>query len=216
LQSETLAGTFNYRVVAAHWTSISLYLPLIREKFEVAPSFAGSFAGRHAYPLRFNVSHTRLWENSRYGRFFLVLSGEIFWNNSKESHALSKTSFADYKEMGGSDTLHAGQMASDEVYIGDYENFFTPLLKGQFIYIPRNSHVGVSFLLEQNFGLYNALNARLGVPIVLINKKAEPAINFEVQVRYFDIGNKISPGKGLTDKTSIGVSVGVPFSRIAF
>lgn len=193
-QSETLAKNLMYHCISVHWTSISLYLPLISERFETAPSLADSIVSRHAFPLHFNISHTRLWENSLYGRFFVTLSGELFWNNSR-------------------DAVH---LPSDEVYTGNYESYFTPLVKGQFIYIPRNSHIGVSFLLEQNFGAFHALNARLGVPIVLINKKAEPAINFEFQVRYFDIGNSVSPGKGLPDKTSIGVSVGIPFSRIAY
>jgi hypothetical protein len=193
-QSETLAKAFMYQCISVHWTSISLYLPLIRERFETAPSLADSVVVRHAYPLHFNISHTRLWESSKYGRFFATLSGELFWNNSRD----------------------AIRLPSDEIYTGNYENYFTPLVKGQFIYIPRNSHVGVSFLLEQNFGAYHALNGRLGVPIVLINKKAEPAINFEFQVRYFDMGNSLSPAKGLPDKTSIAVSVGIPFSRIAY
>jgi len=71
-------------------------------------------------------------------------------------------------------------------------------------------------LLEQNFGRYNALNGKLGIPLVLINKKAEPSINFEFQIRFFDISNKINSANGPANKTSIGVSVGIPFSKIAY
>jgi len=78
LQSETLAKTFNYNLVAVNWTSISFYIPLISEKFEVAQSLTTRFENKHAYPLHFAISHTRLWESSKSGRFFLTLAGEVF------------------------------------------------------------------------------------------------------------------------------------------
>ena len=66
------------------------------------------------------------------------------------------------------------------------------------------------------YGKYNPLNARIGIPIVLINKQAEPAINFEFQVRVFDITGKIDADRLTTGKTSIGVSIGIPLCRIAY
>jgi hypothetical protein len=216
LQSETLSRTFNYNVVAVNWTSISLYIPVITEKFETAPSFATNLGSRNAYPLHANITHTWLWDDSRHGRLFLSVAGDAFLNNSRDGYGLYKTNYADYRSLGGADTLHAAAFKSNEFYIGEYKSFITPALKGQVVYFPPDSHIGVSFLLEQHFGTYKALNGVLGVPIVLINKQAVPAVDFEFQVRFFDLSNKIGPASGLPGKTSIGLSVGIPFSKIAY
>ena len=196
-QSETLARTFNYGVVAVNWTSISLYAPLVTENFITVPDSNAAHTERHAYPLHVNLTHTRLWEGSRFGRLYLSLAGDLSMNNSRDGYALDR-------------------FLADDLYIGGYRNFITPALKGQVIYVPRDSHIGISFALQQNFGSYHALNGTLGFPIVLINKKAEPSVNFEFQVRLFDIGNQLEPRSGLPGKTSVGLTMGVPFSKIAF
>jgi hypothetical protein len=52
------------------------------------------------------------------------------------------------------------------------------------VYFPTGSHVGTSVLAKQNFGRYHLLNGRLGIPIVLINSKKIPAVNFEIYVLF--------------------------------
>jgi len=194
-QAETLARSFNYTVMAFHWTSISVYIPLITENFQTAPTAAGDPVTRHAYPLHLNLTHTRLWEGSRFGRLFVTLAGDLSWNNSRDSYVLVK---------------------AGDGYIGEYRTFLTPDLKAQLIYLPTNSHIGVSFLAKQSIGDYHATDAILGFPIVLINKKAEPAVNFEFQVRFYDLGHTIEPGTGFSGHTAVGLTVGVPFSKIAY
>ncbi|HEY6902317.1 MAG TPA: hypothetical protein VI233_16790, partial [Puia sp.] len=66
------------------------------------------------------------------------------------------------------------------------KDFLTPSLNGRFVYLPHNSHFGLSGSLQQNFGPYHATVSTIGLPIVLIDKKAEPACNFEFQVRFND------------------------------
>ncbi|MBN9383849.1 MAG: hypothetical protein J0H74_24040 [Chitinophagaceae bacterium] len=194
-QAEHLAKSFNYGVFAFHWTSISLYIPLVTENFQTLPTPGADPMSRHAWPLHFNISHTRLWEGSKFGRFFATLAGDVTLNNARDGFMLTK---------------------SGNQYIGDYKNFITPSIKGQLIYFPKDSHIGISFHLEQAIGDYHAMNGILGVPIVLINKKAEAAMNFEFQVRFYDMGHSIDAGKGLNGRTAIGVTAGVPFSKISF
>jgi hypothetical protein len=93
---------------------------------------------------------------------------------------------------------------------------YVPDLKAQVIYLPANSHIGISFLAKQAIGDYHATDAILGFPIVLIDKKAEPAVNFEFQLRFYDLGHTIGPGMGLAGHTAVGLTIGVPFSKIAF
>ena len=194
-QSEALARTFNYAVIAVNWTSLSLYVPLVTENFYTAPDLTSDPVTRHAYPLHFNITHTRLWEGSQFGRFYATLAGDLTLSNSRDGYGLDKTG---------------------DLYTGDYKKFLTPALTAQAVYFPRDSHIGISLHLEQNFGSYRALNGRLGIPVVLINKKAEPSVNFEFQVRFFDLSDQVGPRKGLPGKTSVGLTMGIPFSKIAF
>ncbi len=60
------------------------------------------------------------------------------------------------------------------------------------------------------------MNGKIGLPVVLIDKKGNPAVTFEFQVRFFDINSKVQPEIKLSDKTSVGFSIGVPFSKIVY
>jgi len=215
-QAETLTNTNNFRLITTGWTSVTASLPLVFPKFIVSDSLNGAFQEKHPYPLEVSLSHTRLWESSKAGRLFLTFYGNLLLNNSKLSHALDKTDFTEYENMGGTDTLYLAALKNDKAYIGHYETYVTPSLRGRLVYFPPDSHVGVSFLVEQNFGTYNLLNARLGIPIVLINSKKLPAANFEFDILFFDMANKIDPAKKYGNKTSIGLHIGIPFSRLMY
>ncbi len=216
MQAQTLLTTNDYKCISTSWTSISGYIPLILERFNVAKSLTTSFNQKHAYPLGITLSHTHFWESTKFGRLFITLSGQAFWNNSKESHALNEVSVGAYKILGGADTINVAKLNSNDVYIGSYSTFVTPLLKGKIVYVPTDWHFGIALTIEKNFGTYQALNGTLGVPIVLIDKHANPSVNFEFQVHYFDLSNIVIPGKKIFAKTSIGLTVGVPFSKIIY
>lgn len=192
-QAETLARTFNYGVMAFNWTSVSIYVPLVTENFQSTPTLADAPVHRHAYPLYLHLRHSRLWESSHFGRLFLTVAGDVALNNSRDAFGWNS-----------------------DLYVGEYEHFVTPSFKLQAVYLPTDSHIGVSGSLQQYFGRWDVLNAVVGVPIVLINKQAEPAINFEFQVRFFDISNRLVHVDGMPGRTSIGMTMGVPFSKIAF
>lgn len=172
-----------------------MYVPLITENFQVAPAPGDAPSTRHAYPLHFNITHTRLWEGSKFGRIFATLAGDARLNNSSDGYQLYKFG---------------------SLYTGDYKTFITPSVKGQLAWFPTDSHIGISFQLQQFMGDYHALNGILGIPVVLINKQAEAAMNFEFQVRFYDMGNSIDAGRGLNGRTAIGLTAGIPFSKIAF
>jgi hypothetical protein len=195
-QAEALARTFNYGVISFHWTSVSAYIPLVTTNFLVAPTPSDVYGTHHAYPAHVNLTHTRLWEGSHFGRLFLTLAGDVSLNNSRDAWLLDKR--------------------ADSGYSGNFRQFVTPAVRLQAVWLPTDSHVGLSFLLQQHFGDFDALNAIIGVPVVLIDKHAEPAINFEFQVRFFDLSNRVATRAGMPGKTSIGMTMGVPFSKIGF
>ena len=197
-QAKNLARTFDYGVFAFHWTSVGLYVPLITQIVPTAPVAGTGLAGatnKHAYPLSLNITHTRLWESSAWGRLFATLAGDVWLNNTRDGFLMDK---------------------SGAVYSGDFRQFVTPLFKGQVVYFPKNSHIGVSCLVQQAVGDYHATDVVVGLPVVLINKQAEPAMNFEFQVRFYDVGHSVGAGKGLNGRTAVGVTAGVPFSKIGF
>ena len=196
-QSQMLAKRLDYRLITLDWTSLSIYIPLITENIHVAPTPASPFTTHHGYPIQLDLSHTRLWESVPAGRFYLTITGSLYLNNARDGYQLDTTGAKGY-------------------YLGDYGNFLTPTVKAGLAWFPPTSHVGFSLHAEQNFGPYHALNGSIGVPILLINKKAEPACNFEFLVRFPDLANTLPSSRGLPGRTAVGLTVGVPFSKIAF
>jgi len=188
-QAVNVARTFDYGVFAFHWTSVSLYAPLITE---IVPAGGGN---KHAYPVSLNVTHTRLWESAAWGRLFATVAGDVWLNNTRDGYLMDKVGY---------------------MYTGNFRQFVTPCFKGQIVWFPKDSHIGISGLVQQAMGDYHATDVIVGLPVVLINKQAEPAVNFEFQVRFYDMGHSVAAGRGLNGRTAVGVTVGVPFSKIAF
>jgi sulfur relay (sulfurtransferase) DsrC/TusE family protein len=216
LQAETLTKSMNFKLISTHWTAIQCYVPVVFSKYNVAPSLTEAFQQVKSYPFELTLNHTRLWESSRKGRFFATLGGGIFFNNSKLSYSLDKINYADYKIIGGTDTQHDEALKNDKAYLGDYENFITPSVQYRMVYFPVEYHLGISILVQQNFGIYNFLNTRIGIPVVLINSKKTPSVNFEFYVSLTDLTNNAGPSNNLVNKTMAGLSVGIPLSRLMY
>jgi len=216
LQAETLTNTNNFKRISTGWTSVTVYVPLAFPAYTTAQSITAPFSEKHPYPLALMLSHTRLWESAKAGRLFFTLGGTLLFNNSKLSYGLEKISVNDYKNLGGTDTIRLATVKNERVYIGDYKTFLDARFDARVVYFPASSHIGISFLLEQNTGGYKLLNGRLGIPIVLINSKKTPAVNIEFQALFFDMTKKIAVDKKQGNKTAIGVNVGIPFSRLMY
>jgi hypothetical protein len=216
LQAETLTKTMNFKLISTHWTAIQFYIPVVFSKYSIAPSLTEDFQHEKSYPLELTLNHTRLWESSTKGRFFATLGGGILLNNSKFSYRLDKINYADYKIMGGTDTQHDEELKNDKAYFGDYDNFITPSLQCRMVYFPVEYHLGISILVQQNFGSYNFLNTRIGIPVVLINSKKTPAVTFEFYVSLTDLTSKADPAKEPVNKAMAGLSVGIPLSRLMY
>ncbi len=216
LQAETLTKTMNFKLISTHWTAIQFYIPVVFSMYSVAPSPTEEFQHENSYPLELTLNHTRLWESSKTGRFFVTFGGGILLNNSKFGYSLDKINYADYKIMGGTDTQHDEELKNEKAYIGDYDNFITPSLQCRLVYFPVEYHLGISILVQQNFGSFNFLNTRIGIPVVLINSKKTPAVTFEFYVSLTDLTNKADLTNGIPNKAMAGLSVGIPLSRLMY
>jgi hypothetical protein len=212
LQAALLTKTGDFRLISTNWTSFTAYVPLLFPKYTVAPSLVTSFNEKHPYPFKVMINHTRLWESAHAGRLFFTLNGTLLFNNSKLSYGLSKLNYSEYKNLGGTDTTQTADPGNNKLYIGNYKAFVTPSLSARLVYFPPASHVGFSVLAEQGFNEYNLLNCKLGVPIILINSKKTPAVNIECYMLLLDLTGKVNTA----GKTSIGLSLGIPFSRLMY
>ncbi|WP_343112318.1 hypothetical protein [Mucilaginibacter sp.] len=212
VQSDLLVQSNNFNLITDNWTTFGVYLPVIPQKFQVSTDLASNVSSRHNYPFEVFITHTRFFESPKIGRIFFTINAKGFLNNTVQSGTLYQADVNEGSIINGAETVTINK---GDRFIGNYRNFFTPAVSGKLVYIPGNSHVGLSFRVEKNFGTYHALNSILGIPIVLIDKKGAPAINFECQLLFADMSNTIKtnlPG----NKTSIGLTVGIPFSKIVY
>jgi hypothetical protein len=215
-QYQELVATRRYKTITTHWTNLSVYLPIILQRFTVSSSLSIPTETKKAYPFEVTLGHTRFWESRRLGRFFLSLEATAFLNNSVQSFLLTDMSYNDYKSAGGIDTLLLSSRKINSLYLGSYQSFLTPMARLNGVYYPPESHIGISATIEQNVGTYKALNCVVGIPIVLINKQGAPSANFEFQVRYFDCTHVLFPNRTLSDNLSVSLAVGIPFSKIIY
>jgi hypothetical protein len=213
-QAELLTKTAYFKTVSFGYTSFTATIPIIAPTYTVASSISAAFAQKHSYPLQLMLAHTRLWEGNHWGRLFLTVGGSLLLSNSKLGYGLDKINTATYKAMGGRDTLTLAQ--KEKAYFGNYQTFITPAVKGRVIYYPTNSHVGFSIIAEQHIGKDNLLNARVGVPIVLINSKKTPAATFECYISFFDMGHVVKNLEGRGKRTTVGIAAGIPLSRLMY
>jgi hypothetical protein len=208
-QSDLLIKSGNYNSVSDSWTSVSAYLPVIRQQYKVS---TGAQTNKYySYPFEVSLTHTRFWESFKTGRIFFTLNAKAKLNNTIQNGLLYPANMIGELDGGNNTVINNGN-----VWVGDFKNFITPVAACKLVYIPPNSHVGASFRIEQNTGRYHALNAMVGIPIVLIDKNGVPAITFECQLLYADWNNSIKANRLPGNKTAVGVTVGIPFSKIVY
>ncbi len=211
-EAKALEGEGTHNLITSHWISLAMYIPLTASKYSVAQSFSTNFTDKELYPWEFNGSLNWIFESRRWGRLFAHLTAGVFNNSSVKSKGVDEIDLNSYKVLGGTDTLSYALLDTDDAYVGDYSDFITPILKGQLVWFPPKLNVGVSVLVEQNFGDYNPLNGKIGIPVRLKGKDDDSFVNFELQVRATDINGTMDPDKSLSKKTTYGISVGLPFS----
>lgn len=212
LQATLLLDKQYFKVISTHFTSVAVNTPIIYPAYYVASSLTTKFQQQHSYPFEIGLSHTRFWESTRMGRLFLTIGGKVLNNNSVLCYTLQKTNLSDYKNRGGSDSNQLASIQNNKAYIGLFKTFITPSINLRLNYFPPGSHIGLSILLDQSMGDYPILNARVGMPVVLINSKKLPAVNCEIYVLFYDVNNKLH----WRNSTSIGIGIGIPFSRLMY
>jgi len=215
-QYRELAASEKFRLVKMHWTSFAAYVPVILQRYMVAPSLTAPVADKKGYPFELSLAHTRFAESKRYGRLFLTLEAAAFLNNDVQSRSTAALSYQEYKNAGGTDSLRLEDRKINSIYIGDFKNRLSPSLSCRVVYFPPQSHIGISGSLCQSFGTFRSTDAKLGIPVVLIDKTTAPAINFEFNVHYRDLAHTAFPRRKFADNLYVSVHMGIPFSKIIY
>ncbi len=200
LQAQALLTTRSYLSISTHWTTLSGYLPVLPLRYSIASSSGTAY--KMSYPFEIRLSHTRFRESTQWGKFYLTFCGGVLGNDSPRSKALA---------LYGTALATVAPSSRD-----DFRYFVTPFVRGHVVFFPPESHIGVDLLLEQNMGTYHATNAQIGIPIVLIDKERYPAANFQFLLRLPDLGDSMHSGRSLSDKMVLGLSVGMPFSKMIY
>jgi hypothetical protein len=215
-QAKKLGESKNFNLIMTHWTSISIYLPVTSQKYTVGSDFLSNFNEENTYPWEINLAQNWIFESTRKGRFFISLNFGVGQNNSIKTEKIEKTTKERFLNLPPDqiDTMLLGKLKSDEVYVGAFSQFTTPIARIQGVWFPPGWNVGISVQGEKSFGTYDPLNARIGIPVRLKNQEGKTNVNFELQLRMFDLSNSVNPDKSRGDKTSVGVSVGLPFTSI--
>lgn len=205
-----------YKTAKTWWISSILDIPISRSEYLTAPRYTQPFATIKFFPWSFSFSYNRIWESQRLGKLFVLANAGIQTNNPIKTEQLTKTSLDVYKRLGGTDTLQLASLSADEAYVGDYKTFLSPSVRVQAVYFLPDWNVGASVQLERFFGNYDPLNLKLGLPIRLNDKDGKPTVNFEIQYKVADISNRLTSGKSWGEKSTIGLSVGLPFNSILY
>jgi hypothetical protein len=213
IQYRDLFETMRFKTIKMHWTNVNFYLPVIRQRFTVAENFTDNFSIKKAYPSEISISHTRFLETQKAAKIYFNIRAGLLANNSINSQILNWTSIETYEKLGGVNSTYLLDKQLDRITIGDFKNFLTPSLSAQFTYFPTENHFGFAASMEQNFGKFKALNGKIGIPIVLIDKQSAPQTNFEIQIRYFDLTNTLNSGRSIKDNVSIGLTLGQTIGR---
>lgn len=215
-EAKKLSETNSFNLIKTNWTTLEAFIPVTPQRFSASANFLSSFSEHVIMPWSASLSHNRIWESQKAGRFFLNLKAGVFNNNNVTTEELEKVSLEEYKNLGGTDTLSFARLSEEEAYIGSYQNFISSKISIQGVWFPKDWNIGVSLLFEKNFGKYNPLNGKLGIPIRFNDKEGDPTVNFEIQIRTFDMNNSIDPEKSFGKKLSAGISVGLPFSSVIY
>ncbi|WP_222164779.1 hypothetical protein [Edaphocola aurantiacus] len=201
-----------YNAFWNHWVSLDIYIPITRQQYRVAESFTALIEDRMLYNFEGTLIWSNIYERKKMRLLASIGLGTKIMNNITTAE-LEKYSIGSYKQLGGTDTLSLAQIKTDEIYIGNYNQFFIPLLKFNLVnFFLANKQIGLSLLAEKHFGAYNPLNIKAGIPFNLKGKDDDTKVSFELQFKWNDINNNILPDVNPSDKFMIGLSVGIPLT----
>ncbi|WP_282123597.1 hypothetical protein [Algibacter mikhailovii] len=182
-----------YNFLWDHYVTFEALLPVTERSYNLLPDVNQSSATTETFmPWKTLLGYTSFWKRGNEQIIYLSAFGSVFNNNNAEIEKLDKFNLQQ-PNASNNDVIEK----TTEVFIGDFEQFVTTNIKIEGVtYFLRKGSIGLSGALEQNFGEYDALNWKLGVPFSLKDKKGKPTVNFELQWKEVNKNHLVGIGVG--------------------
>ena len=171
-----------YTTIYNSWFTFEAYIPFGDKDYNVTPIKLDNKAS-HAqyYPFNTNLSFNWYKQKPNGFSYFGKLTSVIKGNSSIDVDGLTAKQFQSITTSNGNSALTESISAIDVK--DNYKRFITPSFKAEAAFFCYNNSIGFSPSIEKNFGEYDAINWKLGIPVSLKDKEGKPTVNFELQWR---------------------------------
>ncbi|MFD1000204.1 hypothetical protein ACFQ21_12855 [Ohtaekwangia kribbensis] len=214
-----------HNAVSSYWISIWGNYTLVGSSLNIRPAIFGeneevNFKGYDA-----NIQYTYMLDGRR-GLFYLSGgAGLLFQNSIKTKQGIKKYDLNDYVQNQKPDTVQLVSVDDNEIYVGDYKEFTSTKVMGQFVWLFPETKIfkktiwdknfGISIKVEQWFGNYDPFDLTAGLPLMLSGKEDDKKINLEIQFKWTDLFETIE-SLSSDDRFSAGVNLAIPFSSLIY
>ena len=167
-----------YTRIWNHWFTLEGYIPVGDKIYSTTPISNNNKAQRALYyPFNVNLSWNFYVQESNKFSWFGKLISRVKGNSNIDVEGLKPEEFQSINTVNGVSTLTDPVKA---INIDAYERFVTTSLRAEVAFFYKNT-IGFSPSIEKNFGTYDGLNWKFGIPFSLKDKEGKPTVNFEIQ-----------------------------------
>lgn len=169
-----------YKSFKDSWWSIEAFLPVTEKEYTLITDEVNGFTLDKSFrPWTLSGDFNYLYKRSGGLAILFNLRGEIFNNNNIDTKRL--TPFTLLNNLESNEDL---QISTQSVYSGIFRDFVTSNVEAGFTsFFLLDGFTGISASVEQNFGDFDAVGWKLGIPFSLKDKKGKPSVSFELQWR---------------------------------
>jgi hypothetical protein len=161
------------------WITYEAYIPLGHTEYDITPIKTDNTATKaNYYAFNTNLSYNWYKQKPMWFSYFGKVTAGLKGNSSIAVNNLTAIEFQSITTTNGASTLTAPVNAIDVE--GNYEKFINSSLKFELALFYKNT-IGISPSIEKNFGTYDGINWKIGIPLSLKDKEGKPTVNFELQ-----------------------------------
>ena len=173
-----------YTNIAKSWYTYEIYIPFGKRDYNITPILATNKASNASYyPFKTSISSNFFIQNKKNYSLFGKFTGTYKNNNTIEVNGSSEKEFQSITTINNVSTLTEPVKAIDVSNL-PYSKFTTTSLKGELAFFFIKNVIGISTSIEKNFGKYEGVNYKIGIPFSLKDKEGKPKVNFEVQYKH--------------------------------
>jgi hypothetical protein len=136
-----------------------------------------------SYPIAISTAHTRFSETSKAAKFFQIYHLNFALENQQKYD-----------------------------WSAAFYTVISPSISAKFVYFPPMYHFGISASIEAKKVFSTSYNAKIGIPVVLIDKNSHAASNFEIVINVPDLSGVYFNTK-MSQKMNVSVVFGLPIGR---